>query len=661
MTGSTNRRIQDHGPQSSNSSSTSTASSSPPPQRKLPNVPPHISLSRRHYGAAPSLPIAGSSKSGPLFPPHKEIVAGCRVFVSSYFQLGFLPKAIFLEAITRNVHAVSPFLLSSILSIAARFTPSLVRRYGSAARATENFLQISRTLAPTEMYHPSLERTQGFFLLAIAEWGHGDKERSAMDMGVAVRMASILKLHREETYASCMGPTATPEQVIRAESARRTFWLIHSQENLQAGYSAPAPFPPEDITARLPCDEHSFAFGVNPAPRAVLAGSVPAQQRPDAARSPHRCLFATMIQAHHLWGQVARRACRADLKAATANTTATAPWDAGSEYQLLTKELRTFESEMPERHRWSVWNLRVWQDEDLHLSYLAIVMVLRVANIVERRIYLDEILLSVNNQASADHGDEMLISPRTTPVKQAPDGFWTSMANELFENVLELYEQIDAFFTLRTTPEEGFPAIVVFCVYICGSLASYLWRYPQLCPHVATRAEEMSLRCVQVLEDLHKAWPTSTRWNQGLQQIAGPLAAASAAAAVAAAAASSYGSCSSSGDSPLSSIASAGSLLFPGTRSGLLATTTQEQDVGDLAIDPRLAGCSQIKPETYSSSSSGSNNNNNGTAAFSWKGGSENEEPDPEAFPNELFEAEMSTLLAGDADFGWLDFERGGN
>lgn len=589
---------------------------------RRPTLPPYATLGHRHF--APSV----VPNSGLYFPAHEEIVAGCRVFVSSYFQLGFLPKAIFIQAITRSLNSVSPFLLSSILSISARFTPSLVRRYGGSERATENFLQIARAMAPAEMYRPSLERTQGFFLLAISEWGNGDKERSSMDMGVAVRMASILKLHREETY--CLPPGAPPEQVIRTESARRTFWLIHSQENLQAGYCSPAPFPSEDITARLPCDEHDFAFGVDPTPRSVLSGTAPAQSQPGAARSPHRCLFATLIQSHHLWGQVARRACRSDLKSSGSQ-----PWEAASEYQLLTRELRKFEDEMPERHRWSFWNLHGWRDEHMHIAYLAIVMVLRVSNIVERRIYLDEILLSVNNPRDS-------VSPRT---KGAPEGFWTTMASELFFNVSDLAEQIDAFSAMRSH-DEGFPAILVFCVYICGSLASYLRRYPQLCPRVAGRAEEISSRCVQVLGDLHKAWPTSRRWNEGLQQIASPF--------------SRTYSGSSSGESPPTSCNTSVGSAHSDAMGGKRRKTTEDLSIlaasEEIPIDPR------ISDPKYQGLDAVEGQQNRGSY---WKANEEAPHADAahadsDAFPNEFFEAEMSTLLAGDSDFGWLDFERGG-
>lgn len=656
-----------HHHSSSSSFNTTTAT------QRFSNPTTYASMSRRRQGSSSVSPSSSSSPSSPYFPSHEEIVAGCRSFVTSYFQLGFLPKAIFIEAISRNASAVSPFLLSCILGISARFTPVLVQKYGSSERATDNFLRLARMMVPSEMYEPSLERTQAFFLLAIAEWGNGDKDRSSVNMGVAVRMASILKLHREESYL--LPPGAPAEQVIRAESARRTFWMIHSQENLHAGYSSPAPFPLEDITARLPCDEHDFAFGVNPTPRSVLPGTLPAQLQPESAPSPDRCLFATLIQSHNLWGQVARRACRSDLK-----THGTEPWEPGSEYQELTQELRRFEAEMPERHRWSTWNLRGWRSEGLHLAYLAVVMVLRVSNIVERRIYLDEILLSANNSRGASGADSITTavpSPDNnskTTTGGAPDGFWAAMSDELFAGVVELHEQIDAFAALRVSTAraggalgEGFPAILAFCVYICGSLASYLWRYPQLCPRVAGDAEAISLRCLQVLGDLHRAWPTSTRWQQGLQQIASPLSSSSVGGSGLSASGSSQ-SGSSSGDSPPTScgtsVRSAYSARSDGGKPTQLRNPFREATpaaaLDESIIDPRL---------TASSLDSATKGQDDVVTAASFWAGAADEAvvaaqgpgADVDAMSNELFEAEMRNLLSEDVQFGWLDFEHGGD
>ncbi|KAH8887379.1 hypothetical protein GQ53DRAFT_656048 [Thozetella sp. PMI_491] len=462
----------------------------------VPELPvPEAAAEQSALGSAPA-----------ALPPHDEVVEGCRTFISSYFQLGFLPKAIFIESLTHNPAAASTFLLSCILSISARFTPALVHRYGTASKATAHFLSISRSMVPTEMYKPSLERTQAFFLLAISEWGNGDKDRSSMDMGVAVRMATLLKLHREETYQLPMDATA--EQIVRAESARRTFWMIQSQENLHSGYSTPGPFPLEDITAYLPCDEPDFAFAIVPAERSVLEGTPPAAASPALAASPHRCLFATLVQAHNIWGQIARRACRPEPRVAGAFA-GLPPWDNRSEFAGLATRLRQWEVGLPARQKWSVWNLRGWRAESLHLAYLAVVMVNRLSNIVARRLYLDDMIATLNHETS-------------NQAPPAPAGFWEAMATDLFGNVQELYEQIDSYFSMRAK-EEGFPAILVFSVYTCGSLLSFLWKFPGLCPPMARDAEQMALRSLVVLNELHRAWPTCARWHQSLQQIASPV------------------------------------------------------------------------------------------------------------------------------------------
>lgn len=41
-----------------------------------------------------------------------------------------------------------------------------------------------------------------------------------------MRMAGLMRLHREETYAL---KSPTKELIVRAESARRTFWMLHSK------------------------------------------------------------------------------------------------------------------------------------------------------------------------------------------------------------------------------------------------------------------------------------------------------------------------------------------------------------------------------------------------------------------------------------------------
>lgn len=375
-----------------------------------------------------------------------------------------------------------------------------------------------------------------FFLLSISHWGDGDRERSSIDMGIAVRMAGLQRLHCEESYT--LGPETSAEDVVTKESARRVFWMIQSQENLHSGYKTPAPFPLEDITTLLPCDEKDFAFGTVPTERAALAGTPPALAEPHLVSMPSRCLFATLIQAHSLWGAVSRKASRADV---TVNKAP--PWDLKSDYQTSAEELLRWEKHVPAEHTFSVWNLRGWKSESLHLAYLAVTMVLRLTNIVSRRVYLDDMLVALSGSAvgerlepstptMANANDQQPVSyPTPTSSSHeghgpAPPGFWQNMSNELFNNVWQMHEQIDAYLSMRT-PDEGFPQILVFCIYMCGSVSSYLWRYPSLCPQLAERAETMAQRSLDALTTLHAAWPTSTTWQKGLQKIATPLSGAS--------------------------------------------------------------------------------------------------------------------------------------
>ncbi|KAK0387863.1 hypothetical protein NLU13_4108 [Sarocladium strictum] len=476
-----------------------------------------------------------------VLPPIDEVVEGCRIFVTSYFQLGFIPKAVFLEKLVRQYEAVSPFLICCILSISARFTPSLTKRYGGAREATDHFLEVSRLMVPGEMYKSSLERLQAFFLLSISQWGNGDRERSSIDMGIAVRMAALQRLHCEESYE--LGPNSTTEDVVEKESARRVFWMIQSQENLHSGYKTPAPFPLEDITTLLPCNEKDFAFGCIPAERAALPGTPPAIARPQLATSSSRCLFATLIQAHSLWGAVSRKASRPE---STINKAP--PWNPTSEYQASAEELQKWEKYLPPEHTFSVWNLRGWKSESLDLAYLAVTMVLRLTNIVSRRVYLDEMLaalspgpvterLEPSTPTMANASDQANSTAYPTPSSTvhdghspAPLGFWQNMSDEMFTNVWQLHEQIDAFLSMRA-PDEGFPQILVFCIYMCGSVSSYLWRYPALCPKLSDRAQMMAQRSMEALRTLHAAWPTSSTWAKRLQKIATPLPGASSAEA----------------------------------------------------------------------------------------------------------------------------------
>lgn len=130
-------------------------------------------------------------------------------------------------------------------------------------------------------------------------------------------------------------------------------------------------------------------------------------------------------------------------------------------------------------------------------------MVIRLSNIVIRRNYLEDIM-----SAKANPSNDLA----------EPQNFWDQMSIDLFTNVLELHEQVDAFFSLRSN-DEGFPAMIVFCVYTCGSLAYYLANWPRLCPSLAVRGPAILDRSMEVLKGLSGAWPLAMRWQQALTRV----------------------------------------------------------------------------------------------------------------------------------------------
>jgi len=424
-------------------------------------------------------------------PPLPEIIDAVNKFTRHYFQLGFIPKQQFPERLRTNHRSVSPFFLLGILSISARLTPSLVERHGSAVQAAETYMDHASTVALTELYQePSLERCQAFYLLSIAQQGSGMRHRSSINMAIAMRMATLMQLHREETYEL---KNPTPELVIMAESARRTLWMLHSQDNLHSGPRSPVSLSESDITALLPSNEIDFATAREPRSRAALEGTPPALKNPELVADEGRSLFATLIQAHYYWGGISRRAVNHDKSPR--------PWEEGSEYAKIKTKLVDWEKGLPNDHRWSNLLLKGYKQEGQDLAYLGVTMITKLCNIVIRKAYLHEIMTD-------DKSD-----PRRTE-------FWRKMSRDLFMNVKELYEQIDTQYADRG-PEEGMGAqMAAFCVYTCGFLACYLCKYANICPEpsIARDGPMMVHRILKILSESKDIWPLASRWHDHLER-----------------------------------------------------------------------------------------------------------------------------------------------
>ncbi|KAI8160119.1 putative transcriptional regulatory protein [Colletotrichum sp. SAR 10_65] len=426
-----------------------------------------------------------------LLPPLPEIIDAVHVFTSKYFQLGFIPKELLPQQLHRDHRSVSVFLVLGILSVSARFSPTLTERYGGEMKAVDFFMERASTLALNELYQePTLERCQAFYLLSLAQQGSGWRNRSYINIGIATRMAVLMHLHREEFYKM---KNPTREMIIRAESARRTLWMLHSQDNLHCGALSPVSLAANDITALLPSNEDDFANGREPYSRAALEDTPPARDNPSLIHQPSRSLFASLIQAHYYWGKVARRAM-ATMKSAN-------PWDPTSEYAIMAKQLMNWEHQLPADHRWSMVLLKGHKTVGEDLAYLGVTMITKLCNIVLRRAYLDNIIKT----------DEKDTQRRS---------FFSQMSDDLFRNVRELYEQVDAQFSVRSSEEGVGAQMASFCVYSCGLFSTYMVKYKNICSDksIVAQAPNMLQRCMSILIESKQTWPLASRWLESLER-----------------------------------------------------------------------------------------------------------------------------------------------
>ncbi|KAI0602572.1 hypothetical protein F4775DRAFT_144506 [Biscogniauxia sp. FL1348] len=436
-----------------------------------------------------------------LLPSLDIVLDNIDTFTKHFYQLGFVPKKTFPKGLRENPESMSVFLLLSMLCISARFNNYFIKTYGDGLKPATEFMQRAQRLAIHELYQePTLERCQAFYLLSIAEQGSGKSNTSYISAGIAFRMAALMRLHREEAY-SLITAKSPLEHRVRAESARRTFWMLHSQDNLHSGPYKPVSLAASDITALLPCDEADFDAGRIPERRAALEGTPPAIQNPSLVSLNPRSLFASLMQVHNYWGIIARRVL--------CNEKDWRPADEDSDYARLNQRLKDWERNLPSEHGFGKILLGGYRHYTEDLAYLSLTGCLRLCHMVLRKAYLDEMLRHAHRSPS---------NPETR--------FYQNMASELFCNVRLLYEQIDSHFENGTPIESLGSQMAAFTVYSCGLFASYLCKFPQLdAQHVgndlqAAQDEGRMIysRSLTILRAYQTTWPLAETWCNGLEK-----------------------------------------------------------------------------------------------------------------------------------------------
>ncbi|KAJ3951742.1 hypothetical protein N0V92_011848, partial [Colletotrichum tropicale] len=94
------------------------------------------------------------------------------------------------------------------------------------------------------------------------------------------------------------------------------------------------------------------------------------------------------------------------------------------------------------------------------------------------------------------------------------------MSDDLFRNVRELYEQVDAQFSVRSSEEGVGAQMASFCVYSCGLFSTYMVKYKNICSDksIVAQAPNMLQRCMSILIESKQTWPLASRWLESLER-----------------------------------------------------------------------------------------------------------------------------------------------
>ncbi|KAJ4158718.1 uncharacterized protein LMH87_009232 [Akanthomyces muscarius] len=219
-----------------------------------------------------SLPASGSGSSdarqavvGSSGPRHTqtssekltpELVAECERVVSKTFPACVaFHKPSFVQQL-KNASLEST-LVYGLLACAARSSPSLIRRYGTATQAAETYAAKAMSLINSNLDHPNLADIQALCLVIIHEWGSRNAVRAYIYLGQAARMLQMYRILNSHHAGD------SADQWLRDESCRRTLWLIYILDCLLT--STPGRFPAltaqDTATVSLPCSDMNFAFG----------------------------------------------------------------------------------------------------------------------------------------------------------------------------------------------------------------------------------------------------------------------------------------------------------------------------------------------------------------------------------------------------------------
>ncbi|BGP30909.1 hypothetical protein JCM10296v2_002670 [Rhodotorula toruloides] len=450
-----------------------------------------------------SLGTGATTVDEAVLPPPDIVFEACQNFFQCYTQLGFLHRPSFLHQLQTQPDSISPFLVLCIIVISSRITPALADHYPSPSLAAGAFAKQAQSQVLHELSRPpSLELVQALLLLSLHDAGTLFEYRAKALQGLARQMAETLRLHEPVPGLS----------VIENEIRRRTWWfLTFSIIPLDAQPSpTPAYFQPALVPVPLPSNEQDFTFGV----RAYDERMFPNLARLPQSPSPTEdlSLLGAYVTARSVFGEISRAVAPLET-----DPSALPPcWTPSSPLPALQSALDAFKALLSPIQHWTTPNLLAYRASNLDLGFWSIHATLRAAQILLYRAYLP-IMARVLSEDGADAGLGGEVPPGGRE-------YWRALAGKTVEYAFGLLDE--AAECLGSGPaRKGMTPHLAFCVYIAGTVLTFLRLHPNLAPSHVSAAPSRIAAALSTMHQSATLWPVAEQWHRSLYQhaLAGPV------------------------------------------------------------------------------------------------------------------------------------------
>ncbi|POG66253.1 hypothetical protein GLOIN_2v1658407 [Rhizophagus irregularis DAOM 181602=DAOM 197198] len=299
-------------------------------------------------------------------------------------QLSIFHEATFMRQLRQN--KVSAFLVYAMCAVSSRYAthPAIVRK--PPYTAGEQFANVATKMILQSFDYPSVEYVQAFILLTLHNFGTCKGPRAWMYIGMAIRMAQEIGLHKIDETASGAQPVKLKSEAtfIQKETKRRIFWACFLLDRYSAcALGRPTLIDEDDCDVRLPCNEAIWNYD-HPFSKSLIEGyfNEVHVKRDSRINLTNNGLCACFISVAALLGRVTQFVNRSK----PANSLP--PWDPQSQFSILANELDMWYNSLSPHYTYSKERLQKLMTNgtgvifsSLHLLFNATVIVLNRPNI----------------------------------------------------------------------------------------------------------------------------------------------------------------------------------------------------------------------------------------------------------------------------------------